>query len=248
MTLPVPITKEAGTPRCHQESKTLPVRQIRPSYCATSSLPLATGGPVPWISVSAWSVPGGAAFGIVLARRPRRAMGSPTAVSGRRPSVGWPCVAAVFGSRRAHPRRTPACRNRSRQATDFRSIRTRPRAGWTAAGGCPLLSRKALFKARDRLADDQRLRLPTGKAADDLLVLGAAPGVPDDRNGTAAGQTRSRACVRQHPQDRGQEKAAPGTRLRISRRTCCGDQGRRRRLPQPVPLDGPARPGYRDQR
>jgi len=65
MTLPVPITKEAGTPRCHEESKTLPVRQIRPSYCATSSLPFATGGPVPWISVSAWSVPGGAAFGIV---------------------------------------------------------------------------------------------------------------------------------------------------------------------------------------
>src|SRR5260370_30620106 len=65
MTLPVPITKVAGAPRCHEESKTLLVRQIRPSYCATRTLPLATCGPVPWIRVLACSVPGGAAFGIV---------------------------------------------------------------------------------------------------------------------------------------------------------------------------------------
>src|SRR5579864_6191190 len=61
-----PIWKPNGAPRVHDESKTLPVfapalaGQIAPTYCVTTSWPLATGGPDPLISVLTTSLLGGA--------------------------------------------------------------------------------------------------------------------------------------------------------------------------------------------
>src|SRR5512135_3188364 len=46
-----PIVKPNGWPRDHDESNTLPVRQITPTYWVTTVCPLATTGPDPLISV-----------------------------------------------------------------------------------------------------------------------------------------------------------------------------------------------------
>src|SRR5215469_15475381 len=43
----------------------LPVRQLTPTYCATTVSPLATFGPEPWISVVTDSFEGGEFFGTV---------------------------------------------------------------------------------------------------------------------------------------------------------------------------------------
>src|SRR5262249_32096198 len=53
-----PISKPNGAPRDQEESKTLRVRQLRPTYCVTTSWPLATGGPDPLISVLTTSLLG----------------------------------------------------------------------------------------------------------------------------------------------------------------------------------------------
>src|SRR5579875_761394 len=46
-----PILKLNGVPRDQEESKTWPVRQMTPVYCATTVWPLVTAGPVPLIRV-----------------------------------------------------------------------------------------------------------------------------------------------------------------------------------------------------
>src|SRR5215469_1228014 len=55
-----PIWKPNGAPRVHEESKGAFVRQLTPTYCVTTSWPLATGGPDPLISVFTTRPPGGA--------------------------------------------------------------------------------------------------------------------------------------------------------------------------------------------
>src|SRR5258707_14985617 len=67
------ISKPNGAPRDHEESKTLPVcapalcGQIAPTYCVTTSWPLATGGPDPLISVLTTSLLGGVDAGALTA-------------------------------------------------------------------------------------------------------------------------------------------------------------------------------------
>src|ERR1700759_3971084 len=62
-----PILKLYGRLRDQDESNTVPVRQLTPVYCATTSSPLVTTGPVPLIRVLATSVLGGVTFlGIVI--------------------------------------------------------------------------------------------------------------------------------------------------------------------------------------
>src|SRR5215469_15590620 len=96
MTCPVPIWKPEGALRFHDESKTLPVPQIRPSYCATRSLPFFTTGPVPWIRVWTCSVAGGDACGrwtdggVPGDEAPT--VGRPLPVA----ACGVPCALAVF--------------------------------------------------------------------------------------------------------------------------------------------------------
>src|SRR5215468_7453053 len=60
-----PIRKPNGAPRIHEESKTDFVRQLTPTYCVTTSWPLATGGPDPLISVLTTRLLGGADAGIL---------------------------------------------------------------------------------------------------------------------------------------------------------------------------------------
>src|SRR5260221_10434882 len=60
-----PIRKPNGAPRVHEESKTVRVRQLRPTYCVTTSWPLATGAPDPLISVFTTSLLGGVDVGIL---------------------------------------------------------------------------------------------------------------------------------------------------------------------------------------
>src|ERR1700704_3934699 len=62
-----PISKPNGAPRDHEESKVVRVRQLRPTYCVTTSWPLATGGPDPLIRVLTTSLPGGAVVGTLTA-------------------------------------------------------------------------------------------------------------------------------------------------------------------------------------
>src|ERR1700681_3295362 len=54
-----PMVKPNGSPRLQDESKTLPVRQIAPTYWATTVWPLTTAGPDPLISVFVTSLVGG---------------------------------------------------------------------------------------------------------------------------------------------------------------------------------------------
>ena len=54
-----PIVNPNGSPRDHDESKVLPVRQIWPTYWVTTVWPLATVGPEPLISVLVTSDDGG---------------------------------------------------------------------------------------------------------------------------------------------------------------------------------------------
>ena len=53
-----PIVKPNGSPRDHDESKTLPVRQISPTYWVTTVWPLVTAGPVPLTRVLVTSAVG----------------------------------------------------------------------------------------------------------------------------------------------------------------------------------------------
>src|SRR5580700_4951483 len=54
-----PMVKPKGWPRVQDASKTLPVRQITPTYWATTVWPLLTAAPDPLISVFATSADGG---------------------------------------------------------------------------------------------------------------------------------------------------------------------------------------------
>src|ERR1039458_1376560 len=54
-----PIVNPNGSPRDHDESKTLLVRQISPTYWVTTVCPLATTGPDPLIRVLVTSPAGG---------------------------------------------------------------------------------------------------------------------------------------------------------------------------------------------
>src|SRR5262249_15669394 len=67
------IWKPVGTPRDHEESKIDFVRQLRATYCATTSWPLATGGPDPLISVLTTRLLGGADEGILTVGAPSAA-------------------------------------------------------------------------------------------------------------------------------------------------------------------------------
>jgi hypothetical protein len=58
------IWKPNGAPLDQEESKIARVRQFRPTYCVTTSWPLATGAPVPLIRVLTTSALGGDVFGI----------------------------------------------------------------------------------------------------------------------------------------------------------------------------------------
>src|SRR5216683_1717438 len=53
------MVKPKGWPRVQDASKTLPVRQMTPTYCATTVWPLVTADPDPLISVLATSADGG---------------------------------------------------------------------------------------------------------------------------------------------------------------------------------------------
>ena len=62
-----PIVKPNGVPRDHDESKTLLVRQIAPTYWLTTVWPLATTGPLPLTRVLTTSPVGGFPdFGMVI--------------------------------------------------------------------------------------------------------------------------------------------------------------------------------------
>src|ERR1700744_6216568 len=62
-----PILKLWGRLRDQDESNVVPVRQLTPTYWATTSWPLVTVAPVPLIRVLATSVLGGVTFlGIVI--------------------------------------------------------------------------------------------------------------------------------------------------------------------------------------
>ena len=62
-----PIVNPNGVPRDHDESKTLPVRQISPTYWLTTVCPLVTAGPVPLIRVLVTSEVGAFPdFGMVM--------------------------------------------------------------------------------------------------------------------------------------------------------------------------------------
>ena len=91
--LPPPSWKLNGRPAATDGQvlpNTLPVRQIEPTYCATTVSPLASFGPVPLISVVTDSLAGGAFFGMLMAG-------------------AWPAVAVTVGSRRRRWR--PASRS-----------------------------------------------------------------------------------------------------------------------------------------
>src|SRR5260370_1967281 len=53
------MVKPKGWPRVQDASKTLPVPQMTPTYCATTVWPLVTADPDPLISVLATSADGG---------------------------------------------------------------------------------------------------------------------------------------------------------------------------------------------
>src|SRR6202034_144267 len=96
MTCPTPIWKPAGVPFFHVELKTLPVRQITPSYWAMSSWPFFTTDPVPWMRVWTCSLDDGAVLGIrtggALPADAVPTVGSPVPVT----VSGVPCALAVF--------------------------------------------------------------------------------------------------------------------------------------------------------
>src|ERR1700749_1656470 len=61
-----PMVKPNGSPRDQDESNTLPVRQIEPTYWVTTVWPLATTGPEPLISVLVIRPDGGLCDGILM--------------------------------------------------------------------------------------------------------------------------------------------------------------------------------------
>src|SRR5215467_5924199 len=72
--------------------KTLPVRQIEPTYLTTTDWCSLIGAPVPWISVLLTSLAGGAFFGTLICGTPP----TPAATVGRLPPPLVMCLPAAL--------------------------------------------------------------------------------------------------------------------------------------------------------